>query len=204
MNPRTQRAKRQRLMPFLSRITLGSLLLTASSCSGQSFKPPIPYFDYGACPFECCTYRRWTVEADTILYKKRSTTSGVAFRVKKGDHVIELTGVVETLKPGRIIVKKELAIGLKRKAQVKPGAILYLLNYMGEGVYKIWFQGKLYQDEMPTAPGLITNVPLDEREKYMHVISEPGNIWWVKVKNRRGQVGWSKEDEHFGDMDSCA
>jgi hypothetical protein len=163
----------------------------------------MPYFDYGACPFECCTYRRWTVEADTILYRQRSTTSGIAFRVKKGDHVTGLTGVVVTLSPGRVIVKREKTIGLVRKARVKPGAILYLLNYMGEGVYKIWFQGKLYQDEMPTAPGLHTKVPIEKREEYLHVIKEPDYIWWVKVKNRRGQIGWSKQDGNFGDMDAC-
>src|SRR5438270_9984968 len=109
-----------------------SLFFVSPVTSAQNPKPPIPYFDLGACPFECCTYRRWTVEADTILYKQRSTTSRVAFRVKKGDHVTGLTGVVVTLKPGRAIVKKERTIGLVRKARMKPGSILYLLNYMGE------------------------------------------------------------------------
>jgi len=138
------------------------------------------------------------------LLKQRAEKSGIAFLVKKGDHVVGLTGVVVTLKPGKVIVKKPKTIGLINKTQVKRGDILYLLNYMGEGVYKIWFRGKIYQDEMPTAPGLITKIPLEQREEYLHVVSEPKSVWWVKVRNRHGKIGWSKQDDHFGDMDRCA
>ena len=192
-------------MTFLTWIACLSLLLSAPVSSGQNLRPPSQYHDYGACPFECCTYRRWVVIANTVFYRQRSTTSGVAFRVKKGDHVIGLTGVVITLKPGKAVVKKSTTIGInKRKTQVKPGDVLYLLHYMGEGVYKIWFRGRIYEDQMPTAPDLITKIPIDTREKYLKVLSEPEYVWWVKVRNSRGQIGWSKEDENLDDMDSCA
>jgi len=181
------------------------VLLSTPAFSWQGTKPPAHYKDYGACPFECCTYRRWSVEANTVLYKQRSTSSGVAFRVKKGDHVVGLTGVVVTLKPGTAIVKKTHTLGIgKQKTAVKRGDVLYLLNYEGEGVYKIWFRGRFYESEMPTAPDLVSKVPIEQREESVHVVSEPEYIWWVKVKNNRGQVGWSRQDENFGDMDSCA
>src|SRR6266571_6504760 len=99
-------------MTLLALLTYLSLLLTSSAHSGQNTRPPTHYVDYGACPFECCTYRRWSVIANTVLYKQRSTSSGVAFRVNKGDHVIGLTGVVITLKVGKAIVKKSTAIGI--------------------------------------------------------------------------------------------
>ena len=191
-------------MSFVWRMTIVLLLFTGSMCSGQNRRPPTRYQDYGACPFECCTYRRWSVDADTVIYKQRSTSSGVAFRVRKGDHVSGLTGVVVTLKPGEAIVKKTTTVGTgKRKIRVKTGDILYLLHYEGEGVFKIWFRGVIYEDEMPTAPDLITKVAIEEREEYIHVASQPDYVWWVKVKNRGGLVGWSKETENFGDKDSC-
>jgi hypothetical protein len=143
------------------------------------------------------------VEKDTLLYQQRSTSSAVAFRVKKGDHVTGLTGVVVTLKPGPVIVKKARTIGSERQVKVKAGDILYLLHYSGEGNYKLWFHGKIYEDEMPTAPGLITNEPLAQREEFLHVESEPEYVWWIKVKNRQGQTGWTKQDDHFGNMDAC-
>ena len=137
------------------------------------------------------------------MYRRRDESSGIAFRVKKGDHVVGVTGVVVTLKPGKVIVKKPRTIGRINKTRVKPGDVLYLLRYMGEGVYKIWFRGKIYQDDMPTAPGLITKIPIEQREEYLHVVSEPKYVWWVKVRNGNGKIGWSKQDDHFGDMDAC-
>jgi len=190
-------------MRFTRKVILCSLFLTGSVVVGQDIKPPTPYLDRGACPFECCTYRRWTVEAGTVLYNQRSTNSGVAFRVQKGVQVTGLTGIVITRKPGKVLVKKARTIGLERKIRVGPGDILYTLHYQGEGNYKLWFRGKIYEEEMPTSPYLVTNVPIEQREEYLQVIAEPDSIWWVQVKNARGQTGWTKQHRHFGNMDAC-
>jgi hypothetical protein len=204
MNLAERQTKGPKFVTLLARIVCLSLLLVSSVYSGQNLRPPTNYQDYGACPFECCTYRRWSVVADTVVYTQRSASSGVAFRVKKGDHVIGLTGVVITLRPGKAIVKKAATLGIgKRRTQVKPGDILYLLHYEGEGVYKIWFQGSIYEHEMPTAPDSVSKVATEKRQESIQVLSEPDYVWWVKVKSSRGQIGWSKQDKNFGDMDAC-
>jgi hypothetical protein len=170
---------------------------TAYSMQSRQPRPPRHYEDYGACPFECCTYRQWTVNSDTVFYKDRSTSSAILFRAKKGEHVIGLTGVVITLKPGKAVVKKATTLGTGRhKVRVTPGNILYLLHYEGEGVYKFWFRGGIYEDEMPSSPD-------DNSSQYIQMLNEPQTVWWVQVKNRRGRVGWSKQDDHFDDMDAC-
>lgn len=169
-------------------------------------KPPDNYQDWGACPFECCTYREWTVLSSTALYQDRTPKAPVAFRVNRGERVIGLTGVVVTLRLGKAVVKKATILGQgKRTARAKAGDILYLLRYEGEGYYKFWFKGKIYSDQMPDAPGIIkgTQADPDNGNQYIHMISEPECIWWVKVKNRRGQVGWTKQSDHFGNMDAC-
>jgi hypothetical protein len=135
-----------------------------------------------------------------VLYKSRSENSGVAFRVRKGEHVIGLTGVVITLKPGKAEVRKATTIGMdKRKTKVRPGDVLYLLHYEGEGFYKIWFNGKIYENEMPP----VSTSARKKDQEYFQVLTEPETVWWVKVKNSRNQVGWSKQDQNFGDMDAC-
>jgi hypothetical protein len=35
------------------------------------------------------------------------------------------------------------------------------------------------------------------------VIREPKSVWWVKVRNRQGKIGWSREPENFGNIDQC-
>jgi hypothetical protein len=169
--------------------------------------PPRNYEDRGACPFECCTYREWSVRADTVLYKGRAKNSPAAFRVRKGERVRGLTGVVVTLRPGRAVVIKATTLGHEegKKLRVRPGDVLYLLHYEGEGVYKIWFRGKTYEYEMPHAPdGHYKGTPGGPMGEFIRKESDPETVWWVKVRNGRGQVGWTKQDEHFGDMDSCA
>lgn len=185
----------RKVRTLLVRIVCPSLLFVTSVYSGQTPRPPVNYADYGACPFECCTYRRWSVVKDTVLYKERSEKSGEAFHVRKGEHVTGLTGVVITLKPGKASVRKATTIGTgRRKTQVKPGDVLYLLHYEGEGIYKIWFRGGIYENEISTAADVNGKIQL---------LNEPDNVWWVKVKNSRNQIGWSKQDKNFGDMDAC-
>lgn len=185
----------RKVRTLLVRIVCPSLLFVTSVYSGQTPRPPVNYADYGACPFECCTYRRWSVVKDTVLYKERSEKSGEAFHVRKGEHVTGLTGVVITLKPGKASVRKATTIGTgKRRTQVKPGDVLYLLHYEGEGIYKIWFRGGIYENEVSSAADVNGKIQL---------LNEPDNVWWVKVKNSRNQTGWSKQDKNFGDMDAC-
>lgn len=179
-------------MPFLSRLILASLLLTSSVCPGQNRRPPANYEDYGACPFECCTYRRWSVNANTVLYKQRSKSSGVAFRVKKGEHVIGLTGVVITVKPGQAVAKSATTTNTSgRNVRLRPGDLLYLLTYEGEDVFKIWYRGKVFE----------ANTYMNQKD--IKVLNRPQAVWWIKVKNNRGQVGWTKQNQNFGDMDAC-
>src|SRR2546423_13519712 len=125
-------------MRLTSAAILISLFIIGPATSAQDIKPPLPYLDRGACPFECCTYRRWTVEADTFIYKERSIKSDIAFQVKKGQHVTGVTGIVVTLKPGKVVVKKAQTLDQDRKVRLKPGDIFYLLHYEGEGYSKIW------------------------------------------------------------------
>jgi hypothetical protein len=104
---------------------------------------PERFEDPGACPFECCTYREWIVEKDTALYRKRDKRSPVVYRVKKGDVVTGVTGVVVTLTPGKAKVLKPTILGHgNEKVEAKPGELLYTLHYEGEGYWKLWFKGK--------------------------------------------------------------
>ena len=184
--------------------------LTAGAAPAQrkprdSSRPPRMYADFGACPFECCMYRRWGVNADTVFYKERSTRSPVVFRARKGEHVTGLTGVVITIEPGVVRVKKEMTLGVDgRSVKARPGDVLYLLHYMGEGHYKFWLRGRVYQDMMPTQPRMIQSDEDEARARELiEFVSEPETVWWVKVRNRRGQVGWTRQNEHFSDVNAC-
>lgn len=197
----------------MSKAMLAVVLLCCTLTAGaapvarqsRSMRPPRMYADFGACPFECCLYRRWGVNADTVFYRGRSARSRVAFRARKGEHVEGLTGVVITVKPGVVRVKKEMTLGSgERKVKARPGDVLYLLHYMGEGIYKFWLRGRVYEDEMPYQPRMrqLAEDEVKARE-LIEFVNEPETVWWMKVRNRRGQVGWTRQNRHFDDVGSC-
>src|ERR1041384_46047 len=77
---------------------------------------PIPFEDKGACPFECCTYRQWVATETTPVKASHRDDSPVVFRIKKGERVTALTGIVITTKPGKAQVTKPVVIaGMRAK-----------------------------------------------------------------------------------------
>lgn len=152
-----------------------------------SNQPPTPYEDIGACPFECCRYRQWTVSAQTTVRQERRNDSPAAFTLRRGEKVMGLTGVVITTQPGQARILKATVIG---GIQVRSGEIIHLLTYVGEGFYKVWYKGKVEQLEIEGTGGFT-------------IIREPEAVWWVKVKNSRGQIGWTDQTKNFSGMDAC-
>jgi hypothetical protein len=149
--------------------------------------PPAPYSDRGACPFECCTYRRWTVEKATIVHSAMSDTSAVAFRLARGERVRGVTGVVITSQPG---IAEALKATVQDGVRLRRGDRVYLYTDLGEGFVKGWFKGRFFQAEV-----------LDP--ELFKIVRQPRSVWWVKVRNKQGKIGWSRQPEHFGNMDQC-
>jgi hypothetical protein len=177
--------ERLRYMKYKLSLVISFFVLNAITSFSQTLQ--LPYNDVGACPFECCTYREWVANKDTVIYKEMREGSPIAFRIKRGVTVTGITGVVITTKAGQV---KALRNTKLERISVKAGDILYTLTYLGEGYYKVWYKGEMTTESFYEEPG-------------MKVLSEPESIWWVKIKNRRGQVGWTKLPENFNNMDAC-
>jgi hypothetical protein len=170
-------------------------VIGAVAMSGQS-GPRLPYAAYGACPFEGCIYRDWSVLADTWLLATRRDNAAVVARVRVGETVRGLTGVVVTTKLGRAVVVRPVTIG-RRQLRVRPGDTVSLLHYLGEGYFKYWLRGGIDEEFIPdqascrNSPGLFNQcaIQMDER---------PQTVWWAKIRTRDGQEGWTCELNHFG------
>jgi hypothetical protein len=148
--------------------------------------PAFPFEDWGACPMECCAYREWSVEKETVVRSDRYETAPAAFTVKPGDWVTGTTGVVIVVSPGRGEVTTSMKLGNR---QASPGDVVEYLTYQGEGFYKVWFKGQM----------------LDGVEGYNPIVMkvEPVWVWWAEIKNKKGQIGWTNETGNFGHIYSC-
>lgn len=169
-------------------------------------KPALPHYDWGACPFECCTYREWKANQTVVAYSDYKDGASVVFTIKKGEWVTAETGVVITTKTGITKVLKSMKLGYQEgqkepSLDVKPGDILYILHYTGEGFDLFWFKGKKYYDQI-AADKTDPNPPPPELN--VQVISRPDADWWVRVKNKKGQTGWIKNPPYFENADACA
>jgi hypothetical protein len=159
--------------------------------------PKMPYKDAGACPFECCVYRQWTANKTTLIYKEMSEKSPVAFKVGRREKVTGVTGVVVTKKAGTVKALKNLTAKefsgdfSEKEFSIKAGDIFYVLTSIGEGFYYLWYKGKLFQDQIDT-------------QKNMKILTMPVADWWVKIKNRKGRIGWTKLPENFDNKDGCS
>jgi hypothetical protein len=182
---------------MLKSLFLWVLLVASQSASAaESTKTPrLPYLDWGACPFECCTYRDWTAEAPIKVYKNRNEKSALVFLVNKKETVQAITGVVVTHHAAPVQVLKPVKLGYRGTAEspmlsLKPKDKLYALHYAGEGNEVFWYQGKTYVD-------VIDETALFKRQ------GSPRYVWWAKIKNHAGKMGWTKQTDAFSNQDAC-
>lgn len=164
-------------------------------------KPRLPYHDWGACPFECCTYREWIANEPITVFKNRDERGEVAFRLKRNERVNAVTGVVITQRAGVVEILKPMRTGYNPERNdpvllLKPGEIVYPLHYAGEGNDVFWYKGKTYVGETAINYN-------DEREALYRVRSWPDYVWWVKVRNLAGKTGWTRKTDQFGNRDAC-
>jgi hypothetical protein len=157
----------------------------------------IPFESEGVCPFECCTYRKWTVEKETAVRVRREAGAPVAFTLRAGDAVDALTGVVVVSDAGRARAPREVPVeGL---GTLQAGDEVAVLHPLGEGFWLVWREGKKGSAQVgdkPARPGPGQPELLQTRK--------PRYRWWVQVRDGKGQVGWTDVPENFGNKDRCA
>jgi hypothetical protein len=174
-------------MKVVATVSLFLLIACLSSDAAAQDGPPVPFADKGACPFECCTYRQWTVKKPTPIHSLMSDGSSIAFRLRTGEKVRGLTGTVITEKAGIAQALKSIE---QDGVRLRAGDRIYLLTNLGEGFMKGWFKKRFFQAE-----------PYDTST--FKIVRDPKSVWWVKVRNGKGKIGWSRQPENFGNMDQC-
>lgn len=192
-------------MRFLGLFTLVVAAGNVSAAGNTLERPPLPYLDWGACPFECCVHFQRRVRAPVTVHEARSAKGKVVFEVRRGEAVRGVTGVVITYEYGVSKVLKPIQLGYPLKGDkpvlsLRPGELLYTLHHLGEGLDLFWYKGRLYSDQISAREPDPDPPPPDLN---VQVISVPKDVWWVKIRNRKGQPGWSRETEKFDNMDAC-
>jgi hypothetical protein len=181
----------------VSAILLTALILWGASAApaqhGRKQQKPV-YVDRGACEGEACRYGRWKTREATAIYARPDERSRKVGELRAGRCVVALTGEVQVFAPGRFVVRKAWE-------RFKPGDVIAAYTYLGEEIYKIRHKGRWHASQQltyspPPGPGANEQCDLDERcwgvfEK------KPDAVWWIKMRDGRGRVGWTREPQHF-------
>ena len=181
---------------FTSSILVVLISLFPGISHAQPIHPPI-YIDKGACPFECCAYGPWKTEKETVLFAWPDKKSERIGKCVAGSPVIALTGEVHTV-AGRFLVKRTWK-------KYKPGDILWVYTYTGEGNFKVWDDGRFVEMQLGFSPygGSSGSRCEVEKECWGELDKKLEMTWWVKIKNADGVIGWTDEWDHFSGADLC-
>ncbi len=159
----------------------------------QRRRQPV-YIDRGACEGEACGYGRWKTLETTTAYARPDERSRKLGKFRAGQCVTAITGEVRVYTPGRFVVRKA-------RGRFKPGDVIFAYTYRGEEVYKIKHKGRWHAEQQltlspPPGPDAEKKCDLDARcwgvfEK------DTDSDWWIKIRDGRGLVGWTREPQRF-------
>ena len=187
---------------FLVAVVVGLQLTSARQKPSAS--PPLPFEDDGACPFEGCAYGEWVANAPVAIRTERRDNAPIIFRLRAGERVVALTGVVVTRKPGLVQFQEAARLeSLGGPIQVAPGEILYLLTYQGEGFSKVWFKGRVFTD-VDITDYLGEGCGGRPTRCAGRLIGRSQTEWWVRIRNQLGAEGWTRDAAKFDGKDELA
>ena len=186
------------------------LIVLRPVLGGQSADlPPMPFVDEGACPFERCSYGDWRAKTSVSVYETwdRRAPVRLLYSIEPGETVTAMTGVVITTLPGRAVIRRSMAgeahskfFPYQRQVSIplKPGDIVYLFTNQGYGFQTAWFNQMMFTLDRSRFSGLFPNAPCKEDDSCMgDIIEYPVSVWWAKVHNARGQIGWTSQTADF-------
>jgi hypothetical protein len=155
--------------------------------------PPFALFvDQGACPGEGCTYGTWRATKTAPVRTQPNYDAPVIGKVKPGTNVNALTGEVHVV-PHQFVVSKPDPHG-----RYKKGDVLWVYTYVGEGNFKVWFDGTMFDENLGFGPGGGSSGTRcqESAECWGELKGEYQGIWWAKIQLGKGLTGWS-EAENF-------
>lgn len=152
-------------------------------------KPVVPYYDWNVCPGEGCVYGKWITRKPVTVFNTYKQARRQITKLKRGDTVFALTGVVITFKPGVIRMDRDFPErGLQR------GDTILTYAYRGEGDSAVWLKGQY-------DPGFdisFTKWPHGGGCGGAHCaatyLDEGVKAWWAEIKLASGKLGWIDMD----------
>ena len=165
-----------------------AVLFVFANLAYSQNKLEIPVVMTRVCPFECCTYTKWTALTNIEVYQNPQDST-LLFNISKGEEFKAVTGNVYITDPGLVIAKKKFVISdSSPNWEVQSNDTLYILDYEGEGYFNVFFQGKYAS----VSDHYWYNRHVDEPDEteFAKQIRTAKTEWWVKIIDSKNKEGW--------------
>ncbi len=185
-----------RIFPYSLIFIIGSFLWSQILPAQQT---PSVYADKGACPGECCTYRKWKTLKPVTVYQNNLSNVKIG-ELPANQEFEAITGIVYT-SPTQLKV-------IQNHDRFKKGTTLYVYTSAGEGFAKVLYNGKYFEADLNNTDtySLTGNYcATPEAKCWAKRIGPRGKekAWWVKIKYKQG-IGWILfKNEYTSGHDSC-
>lgn len=147
--------------------------------------PTLPYLDWGACPFEGCTYREWTASKAVVVYDTWEEKRQPIARLSVGEKVTATTGVVITFRPGVIRMDRD-----RPENGLRSGDTISVYTNLGEGYAKVWVKGRFYSEFDITFAAWPDHTACGDAKCVAAFTDVGKSAWWAQVKLSSGRMGW--------------
>ena len=173
------------LLPLMFATQAAGLQATpahADSATQSAPRPRMPFRIADSCPFEYgCAFGEW--QACEALPVQRGPDAGIAFNIHAGERFRALRADMVVTRPGRVRLEYSYAPDASENPPLPAGSTVDVLDYLGEGHYRIWAAGRMlvveaFWNAMPTPrrPG--------------RKLRAPDMTWWVEIETASGAHGW--------------
>ena len=135
----------------------------------------------GACPFECCVYSDWALRDSAVVQTAPQVDAPTAFVLPDSTVFHADSGFVRIAKIQLVVVHDTLDQRPDAKLFV-PGDTLVVLDYVGEGHWKVLTDGRVL--EVEGFWGAEQAKPVSE------MLGSYEAQWWAHVTMKDGRKGW--------------
>jgi hypothetical protein len=146
----------------------------------------------GACPFECCAYGEWALRDSASIFTEARAAAAVAFTMPDSTRFRADSGFVRVTEL-QLLALTDTVDQRPYATRFLPGDTVVVLDYVGEGHWRVWHNGRVYEVEgfwgAEVQPLVAEMLGSYDREWWAHITAADGRKGWLLIKPPMQLIG---------------